>query len=228
VEKGIGHHQLALFLSHYNVNPSWWETDEGDIFKPAQLIAQMSGNHDICCTVDIYNMVDAGPGREPEWHEPVDRKAIPARYLKNNIRPVMVKGRSMEPAIMNGAIIGVDQKEKQVIEGEVYAIMLPYMGAAVKRLYLTPEGVLVRSDNKEFPESFIRKEDIGDQFILGRNTFCSMPGFCHQKKPDDLRRARVIGRGHGGIAVSLNDMYFLCGWPRSPLPHRTFLTLPAH
>lgn len=121
-----------------------------------------------CQAVNIYNMVSGGPGAVPEWHEPVDRRAIPAVFIKPNIRPVLVRGRSMEPTFKNGAIIGVDEEDKQVIEGEAYAIVLPYSGAAVKRLYPLPDGVLIRSDNKEFPEVTLRKEDIPDYFILGR------------------------------------------------------------
>lgn len=123
---------------------------------------------DICLTVDIYNMVSGGPGATPEWHEPVDKRAIPAMFLKSHIRPVLVRGRSMEPTFKNGAIIGVDEEDKQVIEGEAYAIVLPYSGAAVKRLYPLPDGVLIRSDNKEFPEVTLKREDIPDYFILGR------------------------------------------------------------
>ena len=123
---------------------------------------------DTCQAVEIYNMVEGGNGTEPEWREPVDRRAIPAGFLKANIRPVLVRGRSMEPTFKNGAIIGIDQSDKQVIEGEAYAIILPYSGAAVKRLYPQPDGVLIRSDNKEFPEVKLKKEDVPEFFILGR------------------------------------------------------------
>lgn len=121
-----------------------------------------------CHTVEIFNMVEGGNGAEPEWHEPVDRRSIPAGFLKAHIRPVLVRGRSMEPTFKNGAIIGIDQSDKQVIEGEAYAVVLPYSGAAVKRLYPQPDGVLIRSDNKEFPEVKLKKEDVPEYFILGR------------------------------------------------------------
>jgi SOS-response transcriptional repressor LexA len=123
---------------------------------------------DPCRMVDIYNMVQAGDGATPEWHEPVDRRAIPTSYLKNGIRPVLVRGRSMEPTFKNGAIIGVNECDKQVVGGEAYAVLMPYEGAAVKRLYPIPDGVIIRSDNKEFPEVTLKRCDIPDFFILGR------------------------------------------------------------
>lgn len=121
-----------------------------------------------CIAVNIYNMVEAGNGAEPDWHDPVAQRVIPVELLKPQIRTVLVRGRSMEPTFRDGAIIGVDQNDKQVIDGEAYAVLLPYAGAAVKRLYPLPDGVLLRSDNKEFPEVTLKKSDIPDHFILGR------------------------------------------------------------
>lgn len=125
-------------------------------------------DRDTCQVVDIFNMVSAGPGAVPDWEDPIDRRSIPANLLKKDTRAVLVRGRSMEPAIRNGAIIGVDLSDKRVVEGEVYAVLLPLHGAAVKRLYLKKDSVLVRSDNKEFPEQEYAQEEIGDNFILGR------------------------------------------------------------
>lgn len=155
---------IRIFCSAYNISEQW--INSGAINDADHKDSQQENT--ACETVDIYSMVEAGVGAEPEWHEPVDRQAIPSKLLRVSIKPVLVRGRSMEPSIMDGAIIGVDLQDKQVVEGEVYAIMLPYVGAAVKRLYPLPDGVLIRSDNKEFPEVKIRREEIQDHFILGK------------------------------------------------------------
>lgn len=123
---------------------------------------------DLCRAVELYHMVSAGPGSEPEWSEPVGTEVIPVRLLAPSIKPVLVKGRSMEPAIMDKAVIGVDTSDKRVVSGEVYAVLLPYEGAVVKRLYIQKDWVLIRSDNKEFPEEKLSEEEIGDSFVLGR------------------------------------------------------------
>lgn len=178
---------IRIFCEKLVISEKWLRTGEGEWETCGPALAQgfkninavinnfFEGERDTnrpgseaCGIVDIYNMVEAGTGTEPEWHEPVDRRAIPTGFLKPNVRPVLVRGRSMEPTFKNGAIIGVDQSDKQVIEGEAYAIVLPYSGAAVKRLYPLPDGVLIRSDNKEFPEVTLKKEDVPDFFILGR------------------------------------------------------------
>ena len=145
----------------------WLDTGEIPVFVGSEIPFVLYCDEE-CRHVDIYNMVEAGSGAIPEWHEPVDRRAIPTRYLSKGVRPVLVRGRSMEPTFKNGAIIGVNENDKQVIGGEAYAVLLPYEGAVVKRLYPLPDGVLIRSDNKEFPEVTLKRDEIPDFFILGR------------------------------------------------------------
>lgn len=159
------------FKLSFSVNENWWKTGEGEMFNKE--ISTSDSTHDseefeTCIKVDIYNMVDAGDGAVPEWHEPIDHRLIPSRYIKPGIKAVLVRGRSMEPTFKNKAVIGVNEHDKQVIEGEVYAVLLPYSGAVVKRLYPVPDGVIIKSDNKEFPEVKLNKADVPDNFILGR------------------------------------------------------------
>lgn len=154
---------MRLIELEFGISKHWLMTGEGEMLS-GESFNQTGG----CITVDIYNMVEAGNGAEPDWHDPIAQRIVPAELLKPHIRTVLVRGRSMDPTFRDGAIIGIDQNDKQVIDGEAYAVLLPYAGAAVKRLYPLPDGVLLRSDNKEFPEVKLRKEDIPDQFILGR------------------------------------------------------------
>lgn len=122
-----------------------------------------------CEMVPIYNMATAGiGGSEPEWAEPICQRAIQTKFMRPGLRPVMVNGRSMEPTMKDGAVVGVDCNDKRVVSGEAYAVLIPHEGAVIKRLYLLPTGVLLRSDNKEFPEFTIPKDDLADHFVLGR------------------------------------------------------------
>ena len=156
------------FEDKFSISSSWLLSGSGEMLAPANATKSFDSENDGCRRVDIFNMVSGGPGAEPVWYEPIDCRSIPVNLLKANIRAVLVRGRSMEPTFKNGAIIGVDQSDKRVVSGEAYAVMLDYEGAAVKRLYSLPDGVLIRSDNKEFPEVKLDKEDVPDYFILGR------------------------------------------------------------
>ena len=67
---------------------------------------------------------------------------------------------------MDQAVVGVS---RDIVQGKVYAVRLPYEGIAVKRLFLyqgSREFVL-KSDNEKYPEERIAF-DSGDSFIYGQ------------------------------------------------------------
>ena len=75
----------------------------------------------------------------------------------------------MEPSIIDGAVVGVDTQDKNVVSGELYAVWLEYEGAVVKRLYMERDIVRICSDNPAFKEMQIKNDEInGDTFILGK------------------------------------------------------------
>jgi len=74
----------------------------------------------------------------------------------------------MEPLILDGAYIGIDREDRWVISGEIYAVWIPYEGAVIKRLYIDPEKIILRSDNKDFPDFYIPVKETNTEMILGR------------------------------------------------------------
>lgn len=123
--------------------------------------------------VNVYVLAGAGRPKDLTEHEPIATLNIPEDFYAPSIVPVKVRGRSMEPIIRDGAFIGVDRAERQVISGEVYAIWMPHEGAVVKRLYMDFDKVIIRSDNKDFepmtiPYNELESGAYGDDFILGR------------------------------------------------------------
>ena len=84
---------------------------------------------------------------------------------------VTVKGNSMEPAIPNGATIGINTDETTIENGKVYAI--DHHGELrVKVLYRMPGGLIrIRSFNiDEYPDEHHPADEIK---ILGRMFWCS-------------------------------------------------------
>ena len=78
----------------------------------------------------------------------------------------------MAPTILDGAIVGVDRNDRQLVSGEIYAVWVPYEGAVIKRLFMELDKVIIRSDNHVFPEFSIPYQELEesrrDNFILGR------------------------------------------------------------
>ena len=79
-----------------------------------------------------------------------------------------IKGRSMERLILDGATIGIDISDKNIIDGEIYAFDQDGM-LRVKYMYRTPGGgVRIRSENsEEFPDEYLTAEEFSSVRMLG-------------------------------------------------------------
>jgi len=134
-------------------------------------------DHDLSETnltvLGVYAVAGAGPSWEAEDAEPIFNIAVPARYLRPHIIPLFVSGTSMEPTILNQAVVGVNREQREIVQGKMYAVRLPYEGIVVKRLYIDHEHkrFVLKSDNKkdidEFPDVFLSFEE-SDSFIYGQ------------------------------------------------------------
>lgn len=118
--------------------------------------------------ISVYSL--AGAGRPQEWtsFEPLTSIIVPTSYVRPTIRAIKVRGRSMEETIMEGACVGVDTADKEIISGNLFAVWLPYEGAVVKRLYVEPDRVRLKSDNPVFPEFSVPANRVEEGFVLGR------------------------------------------------------------
>ncbi|MEQ9888870.1 helix-turn-helix transcriptional regulator [Pectobacterium zantedeschiae] len=69
------------------------------------------------------------------------------------------RGNSMEPVIPDGATVAIDTNNKQIIDGEIYAINQEGL-KRIKQLYRRPGGkVMIRSFNREEYEDEIADEE---------------------------------------------------------------------
>lgn len=116
----------------------------------------------------IHAFAGAGGPIELFEHEPIRIVDIPKRWKKPNIGGILVRGRSMEPTIMDGAVIGIDSEDKRIVSGEMYAIWLDHEGAVIKRLFADPDHVRIVSDNPQFEDVLVRHENVGDKLVMGR------------------------------------------------------------
>lgn len=117
--------------------------------------------------IDIYEMAGAG---DPQLSsgEVVISVTLPTDFTKSGIVPVFVKGDSMNPILLNGAIVGVDTNDKNVISGKMYAVWLDDEGAQIKTLIKGFDKVTVKSENPLAPTVDFPKEVLRDHFVLGR------------------------------------------------------------
>ncbi len=118
----------------------------------------------------VIAFVGAGKFIDLTEIEPIDKLLFPKEFTVNgSIIIVKVAGASMEPMIRKGAYIGVDKDDKQFTAGEIYAIYLPYEGAVIKRVYLDLDNIILKSENKNFPDMVIPTKKVDrENFIIGK------------------------------------------------------------
>jgi phage repressor protein C with HTH and peptisase S24 domain len=88
---------------------------------------------------------------------------------KKNLRVLEVRGDSMEPYLLDGDVVLIDLGQKDVEDGDVYA--LAYGDELrIKRLSRRFDGgLIIRSDNPRFPEETVAANDLQHVRVLGRH-----------------------------------------------------------
>jgi phage repressor protein C with HTH and peptisase S24 domain len=196
---------LKLIEQTFNVNPKWLREGEGEMFleerkppeakpllqdKELQLIplkirgvwypGQDLSQYDKedWVIVPVYQEVDAGnTERNHTSVEPIDWIPMRVTWLSQRSFPIKIVGNSMEPTIRDGSIVIVDPTQKRIIDGKVYAIEIPYIGATVKRVFIKYPNVILKGDNPSYEVQVIPLDKLDSEGlrIIGRVTFINMP-----------------------------------------------------
>lgn len=114
-------------------------------------------------------LAGAGSPCDLEQLEPIDQIIVKKDLDGPHIQVVEIRGKSMEPSIVNGARVGVDTADKIIISGEIYACYIRHEGIVVKRIIMGPDTVTIKSDNPLFPDQEVLIDRIDwNTFIQGR------------------------------------------------------------
>ena len=117
--------------------------------------------------------LSAGSGR----HQVIENHGKKLRFAKSTLKKsnvainkaacVTVSGNSMEPALPDGCVVGIDTSNKSIVDGKPYAI--DYHGdLLVKRLYKIPGGGFrLNSFNSEYPDINCSADD-ASIIIIGK------------------------------------------------------------
>lgn len=189
---------IKLIEEVFDVNPKWLREGSAPMFKweslsdeigsqldregPLSVSSKIKGiwypgqeikgyDREDIVVVPVYNEADAGTAsRNYSSPEPIDWIPIEVKSARDNIFFVKIKGDSMEPHIPDNSIVLIDVNQKEIEDGKVYLIEVPYIGATIKRVHIEYKKIILKPDNtlykeKEFPLDAIEKEEIR---IVGR------------------------------------------------------------
>lgn len=129
--------------------------------------------------IDVVDVrLSAGGGSVVPEFIPTKRKLafsqswLRKRRLKaSDLRVMPVHGESMLPTLADGDTVLVDTSDKQIVDGRIYAFVLPG-GAKIKRLRRSADGGLIvisdNSDKRMYPDETI-PPDLAERIVfIGR------------------------------------------------------------
>lgn len=115
--------------------------------------------------------VSSATGAESEqgaWEpQPLEELSIPESFFRPQLQVVRMDSASMEPVIMRGAFVGIDQAQKQHPDGDLVAVHFPHQGLMVRRAYLHGNEFLLKADNSQHSELTIPADEMAKR-TLGR------------------------------------------------------------
>jgi len=151
----------------FDVNPDWLEKGTGPKVQSQNIY------HEIFLQVPkIKARLSAGGGSfetEPEIKEFYSfRKDWLGKKGKARDMVLMdIFGNSMEPELKEGDTVLIDQSQKAVLAGAIYAVGLADT-IVVKRLEKRPKELVLLSENERYPMMCFRDEEMDSVRIVGK------------------------------------------------------------
>ncbi len=110
-------------------------------------------------------LLSAGPGAINGDYNAKEMITIPKNtFACKDIEAVKIIGDSMTPTITEDAIVFISRSQTQIKNSQIYAIRIDNE-TYLKRLFQTPDGIIVKSDNTIYPQYTVKKESLN---IIGQ------------------------------------------------------------
>ena len=159
---------LQLFR-YYGLNPDWVEKGKGPtFFKPQEEQDPAFQN-----VPKVKARLSAGGGSfevgssEIEGCYSFRKNWLTAKGTAAKMVLMDVFGNSMEPEMKDGDTVLIDEDQKSILAGAVYAVGVDDT-IMVKRLEKHPNKLVLLSDNKDYAPIFLGKNEIDSVRIIGK------------------------------------------------------------
>ena len=162
---------LRLFRK-YGLNPDWLEKGKGEAF-----LAPGPKKGGACFQVPkVAARLSAGGGSFETDQRQVSGCVFDTAWLKSKGSPskmvlMDIFGNSMTPELKDGDTVLVDQGQKEVLAGAIYAVGVEDT-ILVKRLEKRPNQLVLMSDNKEYAPICLTSADQDSFRVIGRVVWC--------------------------------------------------------
>lgn len=159
---------IVKLYRRFGFNPRWIETGMGNVFIQTQssrddefkyipkVAARLSaGNGSFECDANITDYLS------------FQKKWLAKKGSANDMVAMEVFGQSMEPAIKEGDIVLIDQSQKNILAGAIYAVGVEDT-ILVKRVEKHPNKLVLCSDNRDYDPIFLKREEADRVRIVGK------------------------------------------------------------
>lgn len=152
----------------FGFNPKWIESGIGNVF----IHTQSNDDIEFKSIPKVAARLSAGTGSFECEEDITDYLSFQTRWLANkgsanHMVAMEVFGQSMEPVIREGDTVLIDQSQKNILAGAIYAVGVEDT-ILVKRLEKHPNKLVLCSDNKDYEPIYLDREDTDKVRIIGK------------------------------------------------------------
>ena len=167
-------------LDRFEISPDWlrwgappvhWWRKEGETLVGEEGAAPNVGDLSGSPVWTALYASDCGGVAEPDKDAlvRVGSLALPYAFAPKDTLVVRLESEAGVPSIHKGSLVGVDMADATPRSGELYALLLPYEGFGLRRIFFEAPGpiMVLKAGNPDFPVVRITAEE-GAARILGR------------------------------------------------------------
>ncbi len=188
--------KLGIAISNiFNVNYDWIKSGEGEMRNDIQLLnyqrygsslreagVEFGSNtggttsispiiseiNDDFVKVNVYKVVYTGkPDTIPEF-QPVDTIVLPKRMCGPDVISLKVYGDSMEKLIMDGSVISVDIRQRELVDKKIYCFRIPWAGIIIRMVHTELDGLVLEPFNNEYESITFKWDEFDPDCVVGR------------------------------------------------------------
>jgi hypothetical protein len=170
---------LKLSRPPHRLNPAWLESGRGIMRIPHDGVADLASDYQNTIDAQFQTVPLARPKPSPAGSclavdtscEPLfafARTWLEQRGAPGQLKLLRVSGDSMRPALHDDDIVLIDESQKDIREGKIYAIRID-SDVVVKRVAKKPGALTLISDNRDLYDTLdVDVDHSGNIEIIGR------------------------------------------------------------
>lgn len=159
---------LLKLYRKYGLNPDWLEIGEGRVFlKQADAVESEFKN-----IPKVKARLSAGGGSfevgsEIEGYYAFRKEWLGSKGNSDKMVLMDIFGNSMQPELRDGDTVLVDESQKDILSGAMYAVGVEDT-IMVKRVEKHPNRLVLLSDNRDYSPIYLQFEELDSIRIIGK------------------------------------------------------------